>query len=340
MRRSSSNTTEPNGTNAVLNVTATGKRKAGPAISPNNGSLTAPNVPNPTPAKISGEQNKMLAEMGIVSGMTQEQKNQRLEEWYRMQREKVAGDWRHPINFYGVVVDENTNGIAGASVGFLWNDVSGTSKSNTVSDADGLFYLIGVSGRVLNVNVEKPNYYYVKSLNENSFDYTSYVPNLNPVVFHLRKRGLGVDLVTSQYGVIRDLRVKAPLDGVPVNIDLLQRKVDGNGGLQIVQIKPIYEKWREAKQWSFRLAIPDGGFVEQNDEFPFEAPESGYQPAIEFVFRTGETNWMSEIRKDYYIKYGTPTKYGRLHLETSITMDGARLTYAINPDGTRYLEAK
>ena len=42
--------------------------------------------------------------------------------------------------------------------------------------------------------------------------------------------------------------------------------------------------------------------------------------------------------KDYYIKFGSPPRYGRLHLETLIEMQGARLTYAINPTGSRNLE--
>jgi len=88
------------------------------------------------------------------------------------------------------------------------------------------------------------------------------------------------------------------------------------------------------------MEIPDGGFVGHNDEFPFEAPESGYQPAVEFAFQQGQTEWRTDLKTNYYIKFGNPPKYGRIELDTSIMMAGARLIYAINPDGSRYLEPK
>jgi len=43
------------------------------------------------------------------------------------------------------------------------------------------------------------------------------------------------------------------------------------------------------------MDIPDGGFVEENDEFPFEAPESGYQSIVDFAFQQGQPNWTTDI---------------------------------------------
>ena len=51
---------------------------------------------------------------------------------------------------------------------------------------------------------------------------------------------------------------------------------------------------------------PDGGLVEESDEFPFEAPESGYQPVMQFDFQQGQTNWATMLKKDFYIKLGNP----------------------------------
>ena len=308
-----------------------------------NGGLTKPRgVPNPEPAQISAEQNRTLEKMGILAGMTQEQKNQKLEEWYRAQHENVAGGWRNPISFYGLVVDENTNSISGVMVNFSWNDTSpkGTSKSNTVSDASGYFQLTGVTGRGLIVNVEMQGYYYVKSLNQNIFEFPSFIPDRNnPVIFHLRKRGPGADLITSQHGIRPELQISAPLDGTPVKVDLLNRTLSAVGQLEIGQVKPEREKWKTATEWSYRLAISDGGFVEHNDEFPFDAPESGYAPTLSFIFRAGETNWTDRISKNYYIVFGSPRKYGRIKITTTMTT-GTILEYAVNPDGTRNLEPK
>ena len=162
----------------------------------------------------------------------------------------------------------------------------------------------------------------------------------NPVVFHLRKKGSGTDLVTSQYGVKSYFGVTVPLDETPVYVDLFERKTGASGQMKVSQKKPPANEWKEATEWFFRMEIPDGGFVEQNDEFPFEAPENGYESVIEFQFRKGEANWAEGIKKDYYIKFGNPPRYGLLNLKTLIEMEGARFTYAINPDGSRYLEPK
>ena len=266
----------------------------------------------------------------------------------QFQNQTGTEDWKKPINFYGKVVDENINPIAGANIGFVWNDISptGAAHASTTSDASGSFSLTGVAGRGLNVNVEKIGYYYVKHLNQNSFEYArDYEANFhrpdanNPVVFHLRKKGSGTELITSQYGVFPDLEFSSPKDGTPVRVDFFNRKVGSDGQLEISQIKPAYESWKTATQWWYHLAIPDGGFVEHHDEFPFEAPDTGYQSVVEFTFNQGQPNWATRLSKDYYVVFGNPRRYGRIHIETSIST-GTVLTYAINPAGSRNLEPK
>jgi hypothetical protein len=255
-------------------------------------------------------------------------------------------DWKQPINFYGRVVDESNVPVADVSIHFTWNDISekGTSDADTKSDGNGFFSLTDRKGKRLYVDVSKEGYYSSGDARGAAFEYAN--PNdglfkpdsMNPVVFHLRKKGVGVDLITSQYGVKSYFGVNCPLNGT-VQIDLLERKT-GQGQLEVSQIKPTFENWKRADSWSFKMEIPSGGFVEENDEFPFEAPESGYQSAVEFQFQKANADWTTDIKKDYYIKFGNPPIYGRLHLETSIVMEGARLTYTINPTGSRNLEPK
>jgi hypothetical protein len=60
---------------------------------------------------------------------------------------------------------------------------------------------------------------------------------------------------------------------------------------------------------------------------------------MEFKFRKGETNWTDRIDKVFYIAFGNPRRYGRVRVETTMTT-GTILEYAINPDGSRYLEPK
>jgi hypothetical protein len=254
-----------------------------------------------------------------------------------------------PLRFYGMVLDEEENPIAEANVRFEWNMVNAAGKLQsgtlaTTSDGAGLFSLEGRNGNQLSVAVTKAGYYSVGH-NPMSFEYgrpyaeNFHAPDLNkPVTFHLHKRGRGTALVTSQSGIRPELDLAVPMDGATVRVDLLLRKAAENGPLEVSQIKPDYKVWQQAAEWSFRMTIPDGGFVEQHDKFAFEAPETGYQPTVQLEMERGQASWSTSLKRDYYIRFGMPPLYGRLHLETSITEKGARLTYAINPDGSRNLE--
>ncbi len=266
-------------------------------------------------------------------------------------RNKLADpqyDWKQPISFYGRVVDEGNQPVASAIAHFSWTDLSpsGTSEADAQSDSNGLFSLVGRTGKRVSVTVSKEGFYTTPSEKLSSFEYANpadglFTPDPNqPVVFHLRKKGAGAELVTSAYGASWNFPIHIPRDGAPVDIDLLKRSVGQNGQLRISETKPDYGHWKAANSWSFRMEIPDGGFVEENDEFEFEAPQTNYQPIIEFRFEKGTPGWADGIRRNYYIKFGEPPRYGRLRVETSIDMGGATLSYAINPDGTRNLEPK
>jgi hypothetical protein len=85
------------------------------------------------------------------------------------------------------------------------------------------------------------------------------------------------------------------------------------------------------------MGIPDGGFVEENDQFPFEAPETGYRPTVQFQFSPADPNWTENLHKRYYIVFGQPAKYGHIEVTTGAHM-GVRLRYSVNPTGARDLE--
>jgi hypothetical protein len=293
--------------------------------------------------RIAAEQSKKLEKrMGVTPDMTPEQVKQKALDWYHSQAARLVPEQK-PIEFHGRVVDENTNGIAGANIHFIWNTSSaenGTSTADTVSSTDGTFSLIGGTGSGVSVYVSKDGYYETKALNQIDYDPSGGSSSKdNPVLFHFRKKGQGADLVTSQYGVFRSLDFSTPQDGSPLRVDFFNRKTGSDGQMEVNQVKPAYGAWQTATGWSYRLAIPDGGFVETSEELPFQAPESGYQPVVEFNFQKGNSNWTERIDKTFYIAFGNPRRFGRIHVETSMTT-GTILEYAINPDGSRNLESK
>lgn len=249
------------------------------------------------------------------------------------------------IQFFGRVVDENNQPVEGAAVEFVWAQFfplpEGTPSTNVFSDRQGFFSFAGVIGSRLGVHVKKDGYYFVKSMNTESFNYstlpgtTPFQPESNnPVIFHLRKRGPGADLIAANQNV------KIPLDGVPVEVNLFNQGSGTIGRLKLSQTKPPYESWKKAVAWSFRMEISGGGFIEENDEFPFEAPESGYKSVVQLNFEAGQPSWKTAFRKNYYITTGNPPRYGHLTVQTDIMWGGALISYTVNPDGSRYLEPK
>jgi hypothetical protein len=251
--------------------------------------------------------------------------------------------WQGVIEFYGMVVDENSDPVPAAHVAFHWVEVpdeAGNRTATAESDSSGLFTLKGQRGLSLAVSVTKEGYrssardianFNYGSLNGEAFQSDP----LRPAFFHLRKKGLGAELVTSENGVRTKLDVRVPRDNTPVRVDLLQKRADPAGELEISQDKP---PWQGAREWGFSQTIPSGGLVENHDEFQFEAPNTDYQSAVRFKFTNGETNWTTQVTKQFYIALGEPRKYGWLRIESNLAQETVFLTYALNPTGSRNLE--
>ena len=255
---------------------------------------------------------------------------------------QMQADWQKPIEFYGRVLDENTNPVAGAGIRFQWADMTenvAANTSTTESDTEGLFSLHGKLGRSLEVYVGKEGYYashggYKGFLYSLGNDIYSPDPQ-NPVIFLLHKKGQGVKLITSDNGTRSDLAIRVPKDGTPGRVDFPQNQIGATGQLEISQNKP---PWQGATNWSFSLSIPDGGLIENQDEFQFQAPDTGYQPKIEYNFAKSEPDWTTHVTKQFYIAFGQPRKYGWLRFESDISQETVFVTYAINPTGSQNLE--
>ena len=123
-------------------------------------------------------------------------------------QQRILSHWQAPIEFYGRVVDENSNAISGVSVHFSWDEIpseNGERTTDTQSDSEGLFSLQGKHGPSLSVAFSKEGYY-SSHRGEVTFNY-ALGPNIispdpqNPVIFLLHKKGQGVELITSQNGI-------------------------------------------------------------------------------------------------------------------------------------------
>ena len=112
-----------------------------------------------------------------------------------------------------------------------------------------------------------------------------------------------------------------------------------DGQLEIAAVTNTEQYPPRKFNWRALILVPGGGLIEYNDEFPFEAPEGGYQPSVEFDMPTNALNWKPLLEKSYFIEFGSPRRYGRIQIRLNGASQKASVSYWVNPSGSRNLEA-
>jgi hypothetical protein len=278
-----------------------------------------------------------------VSGAQYEPTDPRWAEVNAKDKVDRAWEWKRSINFYGRVLDENEQPVLGANIYAQWSDLSanGASVEETLSDQQGAFSITGKTGRGITIRVSKEGYYTPKR-QRSSFDYAAFWevnyhqadPN-KPVLFHLRNKNVTEALT------VGEIRPTLPADGTPMRFDVL-RGGDGSAGGQVeIAAMTNTEKYPpRIFDWQASITIPDGGLLEYDAEFPFEAPKNGYVPRVEFNMPATTSNWKRVIEKSYFIQFGSPARYGRIQVRFNGASQKCSLSYAVNPSGSRNLEAE
>jgi hypothetical protein len=258
--------------------------------------------------------------------------------------EEGKSEWRAPINFYGSVLDESNNPVVGANIHFIWTDLSptGNSERATTSDGYGLFSLLNTTGKNLIVSVSKSGYYPYQPSGA-AFNYAgenqNFVPDQgNPVVFRLRKKGEGANLVHLHKGF------PIPKDGSPVLIDL----ATGNTTTASESAFKM-ECWthdNEKKEgwkfdWKCRISVPGGGLQIYDGGFPFLALEDGYvsEEIIDMPV-ADNPQWAEDVQRKFYIKTADG-HFARMEFRMIAHGDHfCQIDSFFNPDGSRNLEPK
>ena len=65
--------------------------------------------------------------------------------------------------------------------------------------------------------------------------------------------------------------------------------------------------------WSFEARIPGGGFIWNDSEYNFEAPESGYKETIRVEYKADmpKEKWMNYVNGRFFVKFADGS-YGRI----------------------------
>jgi hypothetical protein len=260
-------------------------------------------------------------------------------------QERLLTEWQVPIDFYGKVVDESNQPVAGADVAFNWDEVpneKGSKKSNTKSDSEGLFALHGARGPSLDVEVGKQGYYASKE-NPWTFVYAingHFSPDVyNPVIFHLRKEGKSEPLIHIAGVGLHAMRDYLLSNGKPTDVSLSTGNImpAGRGDFSVTfQAGVPLENYPSRITWQYQISVPNGGLIATDKEYPFIAPEEGYQSLD--TWNVTATNWTQEVDKQYFIKL-VNGNFARIHLRIIGTARPYfRMESFLNPSGSRNLE--
>lgn len=223
-----------------------------------------------------------------------------------------------PIEFYGIVLDQNGNPVPAAKVTVsVFDNMTKASPLNTISDASGKF-TIRSKGMGLRIEITKAGYYYVEPGGElkastQGFDFGADLgrgvnksDSSSPIIFHLRKAGNAILLDRL------NANPKVPRDGTPITIGLSKTsKVT----LQISCLTKEDDSQAPNAPYDWRCEIqPEGGGIQEVlDEYSFLAPSDGYTKlAVIDMPKTLERKlWNRRVSKSYWLHFPDNT-FGKI----------------------------
>jgi hypothetical protein len=253
-----------------------------------------------------------------------------------------------PIDFYGKLVDQFGNPVAGAeikgSIRVINGVREGTDRFSTTSDAKGLFQF---HGRGQDIGMMPRKQGYTIATTDTFFKYSHmedhpYVSDANnPTVIKMWKLQGAEHLISFGFAAY------APVDGRPVLFDLVAgQRVEPGGDISVSVESSPEPNTREEYDWRVTLRAINGGIIERSGiglEKMFQAPDSGYQPEFEASYKRGASSWSSSFTGGFYFTTRSGSCYGKCNFRivTFRVKNGAvpiTLSGYLNPAGSRTLE--
>jgi len=272
--------------------------------------------------------------------------------------EKANATHNIPVEFYGQVIDQNSNPVAGVKIDvtvrqqyvkspteYSGYDVEIPMEAS--SEEDGRFVIQGKKGDSLHIDSIQKDGYQLSSQVRKTYGYVGtaipfHPDSQNPVIIKMWKNAVSAQLISQD----KDTRI--PYDGTPVTFNLLtgQKNVDNSAGdLRVTLIRNplnIPSDYRNAFEWHATIEAVDGGLIQSDDEFMYEAPEEGYQPQIQIDMPTNAANWSNIYDISFYAKTRGGKVYSRVKFEfrvdSSKPQTGFTITSSANPNGSRNLQ--
>jgi hypothetical protein len=254
-----------------------------------------------------------------------------------------------PMAFYGQVVDQDGNALAGVSVKgeilhvkvvvpTAWGDEDEIIPISKETDLSGRFEIQGIYGRAIELeSIQKTGYdpepmKRAWGTSEGSFE--------NPVIFKMWSTNIHEPLVSGEkkFHIVPDGRI--------YTVDLSGGTIaqTGNGDLKIWVKRPDPVIWGQRYDWSCEMDTINGGLLQEtNFSSPmFFAPADGYEPTFLYEKKIGSGWGDSTGPKRFYLLLKNGQKYGRITIEFYAYYNDhisglIDIKYAVNPTGSRIL---
>ena len=264
-----------------------------------------------------------------------------------MKKQDPTFEWKTPINFYGKVIDQNNEPVAGAAIKFVWNDISpkGSSYAETTSDAGGLFSLIDKEGKGVSVSVSKKGYH-IGNAASGSFEYAAFFewnyhePDENsPVIFRLVKKVDAEPLVVGS--AFNTLSYEQGTYYYDLQRGALSRESPVGDGLKFT-ITRSQAAQGQPFDWTWTVDGVNAMVRATTDEFPQSAPTEAYVSSWKTEQRANAENFRQEGKVRLYV-HTSGGRYAVVNLQLSHPNKreiGPTLSVKsyLNPSGSRNLE--
>jgi len=274
----------------------------------------------------------------------------------RAMLEAIAAENLKPQDFYGKVIDQDGNPLAGVFVvgELVLNDGTyggiQTKKYNATTDGGGLFEFTGLHGAGLGITISKPGY-------ENEWKNDAYQnpgggqsSPVDRVIYGMWSTNSHEPLITG------DKSFEVVPDGRPYFINLTAGTISEQAGGDLkVWIQYTNQPVRgQLYDWSAGIDVVNGGlwevpqaamnsgFIDQFTIPMYVAPTDGYVSSFSHKgqIKGGQSGEIGD--RYFYLLINNGKEYGRMHINLfapygKLHPGLIRLSYAINPSGSRIL---
>jgi hypothetical protein len=253
-----------------------------------------------------------------------------------------------PINFFGQIVDQDSNSLAGVDVKFGIQQLTAPDPASMelgskeisferITGPDGRFEINGMKGESLDLKSIYKDGYEVEPTKRGFGPADG--SSENPVIFKMWSTNIHEQLIRGQksFHIIPD--------GRPYFINLTDDTISesGQGDLKVWIQYTNQVVHGQLYDWSAEIDVVNGGLLEEPlGSAMYQAPADGYVPAFQLQgqIKGGQRGEIGE--RLFYLLLKNGQEYGQMSIDLYAPFNEQvpgliRLSYAINPSGSRIL---